>query len=160
MPSISALIHTFNDERRLGRTLETLHPCDEIVIVDHASSDGTLKVAREYGAKVVPAVSGVQDGAYATDCKHDWVLCLLPTETLTEVLEASLFEWKSSSNSSDEAPGYALQIRPANQNGQALTSELRLVNRKKLNWQGMMPEMIPDLPVLHGHLLQFEDSED
>jgi glycosyltransferase involved in cell wall biosynthesis len=160
MSSISALIHTFNDERRLGRTLETLHPCDEIVIVDHASSDNTSKVAREYGAKVIPAVSGVQDGAYATDCKHDWVLCLLPTETLTEVLEASLFEWKSNSNSSEEAPGYAVRIRPANQNGLPLTSELRLVNRKKLNWLGMIPELIPDLPVLHGDLLRFESSED
>jgi glycosyltransferase involved in cell wall biosynthesis len=160
MSSISALIHTYNDERRLGRTLETLHPCDEIVIVDHASSDNTAKVAREYGAKVIPAVSGVQDGAYATDCKHDWVLCLLPTETLTEVLEASLFEWKSNSNSSEDNAGYAVRIRAANQNGQASTSELRLVNRKKLNWQGVMPEMIPDLPVLQGDLLRFEDHED
>jgi glycosyltransferase involved in cell wall biosynthesis len=156
MASISALIHTFNDERQLGRTLETLHPCDEIVIVDHASNDQIARVARQYGAKVIPAVAGVHEGAYATDCKYDWVLCLLPTETVTEALEASLFEWKSS-NIAEDVPGYALGIR---RNGEAASPELRLVNRTKINWQGIIPEVFGEPPLLQGDLLQFDDANE
>jgi glycosyltransferase involved in cell wall biosynthesis len=156
MASISALIHTFNDERQLGRTLETLRPCDEIVVVDHASNDQTARVARQYGAKIIPAVAGVQDGAYATDCKHDWVLSLLPTETLSETLEASLFEWKTS-ESSEDVTGYALGIR---RDGKASTPELRLVNRTKMNWRGITPEMCGDPPLLQGDVLQFEDADE
>ncbi|MCU1307913.1 MAG: hypothetical protein JWN45_2608 [Acidobacteriaceae bacterium] len=157
MPGISALIHTCNDERRLGRTLETLRPCDEIVIVDHASEDGTVKVARDYGAKVIAAVTGVQNGAYANDCKHDWVLCLLPAETLTEALEATLLEWKTSDTPEEAIAGYAVKIRSSN-NGQAICQELRLVNRTNLNWQGVTPEATGDVPVLDGDLLRFDAS--
>jgi glycosyltransferase involved in cell wall biosynthesis len=159
MPEISALIHTCNDERRLGRTLETLRPCDEIVIVDHASEDGTVKVAREYGAKVIPAISGVQNGAYANDCKHDWVLCLLPAETITEALETTLLEWKMKDAPEGTAAGYAVRIR-SSENGQAICQELRLVNRTKLNWQGISPEETPGLPVLEGDLLRFDAAAD
>ncbi|MCU1287100.1 MAG: hypothetical protein JWO13_3450 [Acidobacteriales bacterium] len=155
MASISALIHTFNDERQLGRTLETLRPCDEILIVDHASNDQTARVARQYGAKVIRAVAGVQNGAYATDCKHDWVLCLLPIESLTEALEASLFEWKSAR--SDDVAGFALGIR---RNGETSSPELRLVNRSKMNWQGITPEMCGEPPTLQGDVLQFDDAEE
>jgi hypothetical protein len=157
MPGISALIHTCNDERRLGRTLETLRPCDEIVIVDHASEDGTAKVARDYGAKVVAAVTGVQDGAYANDCKNDWVLCLLPTESITETLEATLLEWKSNVFPEGNTAGYAVRIR-SSENGHTLSQELRLVNRTKLNWQGITPESHSDQPVLEGDLLRFDTS--
>jgi glycosyltransferase involved in cell wall biosynthesis len=155
MPGISALIHTCNDERRLGRTLETLRPCDEIVIVDHASEDGTVRVARDYGAKVIPAVTGVQNGAYANDCKHDWVLCLLPAETLTEALETTLLDWKTKSAPEGTPAGYAVRIR-SSENGQPICQELRLVNRTRLNWQGVSPDAISDLPVLEGDLLRFD----
>jgi glycosyltransferase involved in cell wall biosynthesis len=154
MPGISALIHTCNDERRLGRTLETLRHCDEIVIVDHASEDNTVKVARDYGAKVIPAVAGVQNGAYANDCKHDWVLCLLPAEALTEALEASLLEWKTNAPPEGTTAGYSVRIR-SSENGQSICQELRLVNRTKLNWQGVTPEASSDLPLLEGDLLRF-----
>jgi glycosyltransferase involved in cell wall biosynthesis len=37
MPQLTALIHTHNDELRLGRALESLRPCDELLIFDHGS---------------------------------------------------------------------------------------------------------------------------
>jgi glycosyltransferase involved in cell wall biosynthesis len=157
MPSISALIHTSNDERRLGRALESLRPCDEIVIVDHASSDSTARIAREYGARLIKAVSGVDDGAYVNDCKHDWILCLNPNESLSEALEASLLEWKS--NSEVDATGYGIRVRTQSQDGNSFAPELRLVNRTKINWQGSTPAMAPDSQMLEGDLLRFADDE-
>src|ERR1700722_12016172 len=56
MPSITARLHTSNSGFHLGRSLETLHPCAEILIVDHQSHDETLRIAREYGARIVQSV--------------------------------------------------------------------------------------------------------
>ena len=57
MPSITAVLHTENDALRLGRALETLYPCDDIVVIDHESRDATVRIARQYGAKVVDATA-------------------------------------------------------------------------------------------------------
>jgi len=108
------MIHTFNDERQLGRTLETLHPA----MRSHCGSRFERPDSADRAAvwsEGPTSRAGVQDGAYATDCKHDWVLCLLPTETLTETLEASLLEWKTSKDTDDVA-AYALGIRRNGEN--------------------------------------------
>ena len=55
MALITALLHTENDGLRLGRALETVYACDGIVVVDHGSRDSTVRVAREYVARVVDA---------------------------------------------------------------------------------------------------------
>ena len=97
MPSITALLHTENDALRLGRALETLYACDDILIVDHGSRDATVRVAREYGARVVNATAGFSSQEYLRFARAGWILCLDPCESLTEKLAASLFEWKSES---------------------------------------------------------------
>src|SRR6185503_2718179 len=90
---ISALIHTMDNARSLGRALDSLRPCDEVIVVDHGSRDETVKVAKEHGAKVINAVPGVSNGAYAQNTRNQWILCLLPHEAIAEDLEASLLEW-------------------------------------------------------------------
>ena len=94
-PKISALLHTHNDALRLGRALQSLRPCDEVLVVDDCSDDETMKVARDNGATVRSAIPGVTPGAYAMDSTHDWILCLRPNESLSDDLEAALFEWKN-----------------------------------------------------------------
>src|SRR3954451_3821592 len=98
MLRISALVHSKNDAQHIGRALDSLRPCDEILVIDHDSEDETPKIAREHGAKVKKAVQGVEDGTYAMDAEPDWVLCLLPCEALSEGLEASLLSWKHQFN--------------------------------------------------------------
>ena len=88
MASITALLHTENDALRLGRALETLYACDDILIVDHGSSDATVRVAREYGARVVEARSGSSPGDYIRSANPSstearWILCLDPHESLS-----------------------------------------------------------------------------
>src|ERR1700704_5326445 len=90
---ISALIHTCDNARSLGRALDSLRQCDECIVVDHGSRGETVKVAKEDGAKVINAVPGVSNGAYAQNAGRPWILCLLPQEAVAEALEASLLEW-------------------------------------------------------------------
>jgi glycosyltransferase involved in cell wall biosynthesis len=52
-PPISALVLTLNEEANLPRCLESLRWCDDIVVLDSGSSDRTVEIAGEYGARVV-----------------------------------------------------------------------------------------------------------
>src|SRR5579872_5909133 len=110
MPPITAFLHTKNDRLRLGRTLETLLPCAEILIVDHQSTDGTLRIAREYGARVL---RGESAGAneYLKLARHDWIFCIAPGESMTEDLQASLFEWSVLDGREVEQRAFSLMVR-------------------------------------------------
>jgi glycosyltransferase involved in cell wall biosynthesis len=157
MPKISAIIHARKDGHHLGRTLETLRPCDEMIVIDHDSGEDTPKIGRQYGAKVRKAITGVEDGTYAVDTQHEWVLCLRPDETISEPLEAALFEWKDSDPGN--VTGYLLGIREQRHGGwRQLKPELRLVNRAKLNWKTELPPTNPTAPKLEGDLLRFPDN--
>ena len=155
MPRITALIHTNNDALRIGRALDSLRPCDEVLVVDHGSEDDTRRIAREHGATVKKGIPGVEPGTYATDAQYAWVLCLLPSESLTEGLEAALFEWKDT-EPAEETVGLAIGLREETDSGwQAHPPELRLVNRDKLNWHDALPPNQDGVPALHGDLLRF-----
>ena len=50
---VSALIFTRNEEKRLKALLEDIKGIvDEVVIIDACSTDGTIDIAREYGARI------------------------------------------------------------------------------------------------------------
>ncbi|HXZ26835.1 MAG TPA: hypothetical protein VEG08_02430 [Terriglobales bacterium] len=156
MPKITALLHTFDDAARLGRALDSLRPCDQILVVDHASRDATRKVARQHGAQVIRAVPGVEGGAYAIDADHDWILCLLPSEALSEALEASLLEWKQ--GDPDEFLGFAVNLREETEGGwRNLPAETRLVNRTATVWTSILPPPGPARHALPGDLLRFRN---
>lgn len=157
MPKITALLHTHNDAARLGRTLDSLRPCDEVLVIDKASEDDTVNIAHDHGATVKQAILGVEPGAYSIDTRHEWVLCLRPGEALSEALEASLHEWQDSEP--DEAtPGFSFPVRE--NVGGSWTSrppEMRLVNRNRVNWTGDVPPNADRAIRLEGDLLKFSD---
>jgi len=157
MPKITALLYTRNDSLRLGRALDSLRPCDEVLVIDDNSEDDTVRVARENGAQIKTSIPGVTHGAYAMDASHDWILCLRPTEALSEELEASLLEWKGLDQ--DESLACCqITVREQNDNGwHQLGPEVRLVNRKLLNWvEELPPNQHCDI-TLKGDLLRFRD---
>ena len=154
MPEITALLHTANDAARLGRALDSLRPCDQILVVDHSSQDSTCEVAQQHGAQVIRALPGVEGGAYAVDADYDWILCLLPAEALSEALEASLLEWKQ--GDPDERMGFAMNIREETEAGwRVLPAETRLVNRAAITWTGVLPPHGAAVHELAGDLLRF-----
>lgn len=155
---ISALIHTRDNARSLGRALDSLRPCDEVIVVDHGSTDETVKIARQHGARVISAVPGVNRGAYSQDARNQWILCLLPQEAIAEDLEASLLEWAEAEQDPNQM-GFNMAIREQNGAGwKTLEAEMRLANCKQINWTGELPGANPKVPALEGHILRIPDD--
>jgi len=76
---ISVFIPTLNEEDRLGRCLASLDWAGEVVVVDSGSRDGTVEVAKSFGASAVHhAWEGFsrQKEFALTQCRNDWALWL------------------------------------------------------------------------------------
>lgn len=157
MPPITAILQTCNDALRLGRALESLRPCDEILIVDHNSTDHTLHIAREYGAVVQNSAPDKPLDNWLHLARYDWIFCLLPSETLTESLEASLFEWRLYPPAEvSRIPSCSVVVKEEAKNSWAnpLTST-RLVPKIWPSWDGPLPQRDPRSLLLEGDLLRF-----
>jgi hypothetical protein len=161
MPPITALLHTTDDALRLGRCLETLRPCREVIVVDHGSRDATVRIAREYGARIVCWEDGTEPGHYLRFASHNWILCLDPRESLTEALEATLFEWGyaqgSGATSQPGASAFSVRLREQTGDGWIELSDpqTRLISRGWNCWQGWLPADESSATVLPGELLRF-----
>ena len=59
LPFVSVIIPAFNEEKHIGRCLDSLKqqdypsPCFEIIVVDNGSSDNTVGIAKEKGVEVL-----------------------------------------------------------------------------------------------------------
>ena len=166
MPKITAFLHTYNDGQRIGRALDSLRFADEVLVVDHGSTDDTVSIARHHGATLREGVPGVNRGVYVIDAHHDWIFCMLPNEAVSEGLEASIFEWKQRvdepldhAEKDAEAPfnqTYSVGVREETENGwQTLPTETRLINRKQINWSEAVPPNNSESVSLEGDLLRF-----
>ena len=158
MASITALLHTENDGLRLGRALETLYACDDILIVDHGSRDSTVRVAHEYGARVVDAELGSLPRQYLQFARAEWILSLDPCESLTEKLAASLFEWKSESwQTAGSASAFSVFLREETARGwrEISAAQTRLVPQSWNLWAGRFPIDEPSAHALEGEVLRF-----
>ena len=104
MIRISIVIITFNEERNLGRCLDSVKDiADEIIVVDSSSSDNTAVIALSYNARVIvhPFMGyGVQKNFATQQATNDWILSLDADEALTPELRQSILEIKKGPASS------------------------------------------------------------
>jgi glycosyltransferase involved in cell wall biosynthesis len=89
-PPISAAIITYNERDNIEQCLDCLSWCDEIVVLDSGSDDGTLDIVRRYPQTQVmtrPFDNFIDQKNFVLDhCSHDWVLSLDADEVLTAPL--------------------------------------------------------------------------
>lgn len=91
----STLILAKNERGNIGRCLASLQACDDVVVLDSGSIDGTPEVARSLGARVFsrPFDTFAGQRNWAIDnvsFAHDWVLHLDADECVTPALHAEL----------------------------------------------------------------------
>lgn len=90
---LSAVIITLNAASQLEACLRSLAFCDEIVVVDAGSRDGTAELAERYGARVIQSEwrgFGRQKQFAVEQAANDWVLCLDADERVSAPLQASI----------------------------------------------------------------------
>jgi len=92
MPAkLSVLLPTFNNAEIIRPALESIQWADEILVVDSFSTDQTLDICREYGARILQheyIQSAKQKNWAIPQCTHEWVLQI----DTDEVLEPGLRE--------------------------------------------------------------------
>src|SRR5258708_33008354 len=91
--TLSVAIITFNEADNLERTLASVRFADEIVVVDSATTDGTLEIARAFGAKVFSEEwkgFALQQNSAIAMCTAPWVLSLAADAELTGALSAEV----------------------------------------------------------------------
>jgi glycosyltransferase involved in cell wall biosynthesis len=95
---LSVVLITHNEELNLGRTLESVKPLvrdgqGEIIVVDSASTDRTVEIAKSFGAKVfIEEWKGyaAQKNSAIDKATGDWILSLDADEELDERLQQTL----------------------------------------------------------------------
>ncbi len=90
---ISAVLITRNAAAQLEPCLRSLTFCDEIIIVDSGSEDGTAALAQRFGARVIRAEwrgFGPQKQFAVEQARNDWVLCIDADERVSESLREAL----------------------------------------------------------------------
>jgi glycosyltransferase involved in cell wall biosynthesis len=68
-PAVTAIVTTFNEELNIGACIESLLWCDEILVVDSYSTDGTPEIVRGY-----PTVRFEQRTYYGSASQKNWAM--------------------------------------------------------------------------------------
>src|SRR5207244_4541653 len=93
VPRLSAIIITKDEAANIGDCLDSLAFCDERIVVDAASSDGTMMIAKQKGARVAAhgwKGFGPQKNYSLSLARGDWVLSIDADERVTPELAQAI----------------------------------------------------------------------
>lgn len=94
---LSACIITLDEEDRIQDCIASLDFCDEVLVVDSHSSDGTRALAESLGARVIERDwpgHVAQKEFTVRQAQHDWVLCVDADERVSPALREELVALK------------------------------------------------------------------
>lgn len=140
MQNISAVIITFNEEKKIAACLASLQGvADEIVVMDSFSTDKTPDICKQYGVKLYQQSwrgYGFQKNDAAEKANNDYILSLDADESLSPDLQRSIIDAKKAGlsgvyqmNRLNNFYGYDLHY------GNAYPDTMkRLYNRREVKW--------------------------
>lgn len=150
---ISAVIITYNEERIIARSIDSLKSVvDEVIVIDSFSTDRTIEICKEKGAVVLQnKFEGYKTQKHfaTTKAKHEWILSIDADEVLSNELINSLLKWRKNQKYSNDLSSQSLQ--PAgyfvsrrtdfcgtwvNYGGWYPDKKLRFFNRNLGQWSG------------------------
>ncbi len=86
---LTVLVPTFNEEEMLRACLESVKWADELFVVDSFSTDRTLEIAAEFGARTIQheyVNSATQKNWAIPQAKNEWILVIDSDERATPAL--------------------------------------------------------------------------
>lgn len=155
MTSISAAVICRDEADRIAACLESVAWCDEVLVVDSGSTDGTLEIARKHATRVLErAWTGyaAQRDFALRQASGDWVLCLDADERCTPGLRDAI---RAAVAGDPPVAGYAVRRhafhlgRWIDHGGWYPDWKLRLVRRGRARGGGVEPhdKLVVDGPV-------------
>lgn len=96
--NLSAVIITKNEEINIEECIKSLSFCDEIIVIDDYSTDNTVIIAKELGAKIFKRALNSDFAAQRNfglqKAKYEWVLFVDADERVTEALASEITNYK------------------------------------------------------------------
>ena len=91
--SVTAYVLSFNEARQIRDVLESVKWADELILVDSFSTDGTVEIAKEYGARILSETFcgfGALRNKALDASSNDWMLSIDSDERCTPELAAEV----------------------------------------------------------------------
>jgi (heptosyl)LPS beta-1,4-glucosyltransferase len=164
---ISASVIVYNEEENIEELCQTLSWADEIVIVDSASSDRTVEIARRFTDKIYDReFRGYQDKHEFADSMTtgDWIFWIDADERVTTELRNSI-EALRAKNDADLPAGFRIARRTwwegrwIKHGGWYPDHQMRLYRKADSYWDGVAPHQTARVrgrvELLHGELLHY-----
>jgi glycosyltransferase involved in cell wall biosynthesis len=162
LENISFITFTRNSSDKIAGLLAHVKDIvDEIIVIDGFSSDDTVKIAREYGAKVYsrkPWGFVEPDRMFALRmASYDWILYLDDDERLNSKLKEDLK--KLIRNSGEKFSAFRINRINLTQNGKPLfgsfypDKQIRIFKKKNASYKGLVHE----LPTIEGSIFDLPE---
>lgn len=146
---LSACIIAMNEADRIGPCLDSVCFCDEIVVLDSGSTDGTQALCREKGARVIETdwPGWVKQKNRAVQAaRNDWILSLDADERVDADLRATLEGLSEGGLGEAQGPVAYAVSRKVRYLGRWLRHggwypewRVRLFDRRRARWGGIDP---------------------
>jgi (heptosyl)LPS beta-1,4-glucosyltransferase len=141
---ISATIITFNEEKNIAKAIRSVSWADEVIVVDSNSTDKTVEIAENLGAKVIIKswLGFAKQKQFAVNqASNDWVISLDADEIVSTELSNEILKLFTDKNlaAAYRIPRLSFYMnRPIRHSGWYPDSQIRFFDRNQAKWKDVL----------------------